>query len=211
MARDGDAKQAADAAKIAMARKPIRINGHEVGAACETSPSRRAALKGFFDARDIIQSLNPGTPFDICSRSLEIRTASGGHRLGWWRRDFLDRQWSEPAATATGINIPRRMDKDDREEAKEGAEHEEHNPDEEAKQEPNEAGDAEMGDKKDDEESEKPEDIPAAQENRTPLADVTNKQKAKGDSQLGAKKPRPLMPNASCPTEGSGADAASSS
>lgn len=44
MAGEGDAKQASDAANTALARTPVRTNSTEVRAACETSPSSRAAL-----------------------------------------------------------------------------------------------------------------------------------------------------------------------
>lgn len=63
-----------------------KIKEKEVKGAVETSPSRRTAVRAFFDARDDLRALNKNEVFQECRRALELWDRTAMIRIGYYNK-----------------------------------------------------------------------------------------------------------------------------
>lgn len=78
-----DVNMLLDTINIKLKKEPVLVRGHEINGALETSPSRKQALRSFFEARDWVRGLNPAYKFEECARSLELWDETGCVKVGW--------------------------------------------------------------------------------------------------------------------------------
>lgn len=78
----------------------------------ETSPKRRAAVKIYYENRDLAQRLNPSYNFSECTCALELWDATGMVRLVWYNRDEGAWMWALAAARTCGVKTPHCIDVD---------------------------------------------------------------------------------------------------
>lgn len=71
-----------DLSNMAMHKRPTTFRRDTAKAGVETSPFRRKALKGFFDACDFAHGVNPCYACAACSHSFELWDTSGCARIG---------------------------------------------------------------------------------------------------------------------------------
>ena len=79
----GSCRQLADALNAKITEKGIRINGNDIKALVETSPSRKGQCKLFFDAVEQLERLNVAADrFKVCPKGLRIYDANTFELVG---------------------------------------------------------------------------------------------------------------------------------
>lgn len=101
-----------DNINIRLKRDPLLVRGFEVKGALETSPSRKQALRSFFEAGDWVRGLNPPYNFEECARSLELWGKAGCVKIGWHHKQENEWQWDIAVAATCGTKLPIDIDED---------------------------------------------------------------------------------------------------
>lgn len=104
-----DTKLACDWSNMALEKESITIRGSTVKAGLEPSPSRRKALRGFSEARNLAHGLNESYACTECSRSHELFDTNGCARIGNYGRGHEEWVWDYTVAVTVGVRLPRDM------------------------------------------------------------------------------------------------------
>lgn len=67
------------------------MRGHweEFRAVWETNPQRRAALRLWYEARDVVRALNKNAQFSYCRSGVEVRDVADALRVRWFYRKIM--------------------------------------------------------------------------------------------------------------------------